>query len=83
MDVRMKTSSSQASQTDLQQQKTDYANLVGACLDTKGCVGVTIWDWTDKYSWVPTTFQGYGKACPWDNAYQKKPAYSGMLDVLS
>lgn len=82
MDVRMKTASSSPSQDDLQQQTADFANLVGACLDTHGCVGLTLWDWTDRYSWVPTTFQGYGRACPWNKAYQKKPAYSGMLDEL-
>lgn len=67
---------------DLTQQKTDYASLVGACADTEGCVGVTIWDWTDKYSWVPDTFQGYGAACPWDEDLEKKPAYNGILNAL-
>lgn len=80
MDVRMNTPGTQA---DLQQQKTDFANLVGACLDTQDCMGVTLWDWTDKYSWVPATYQGFGEACPWDRAYVKKPAYSGMLNVLT
>lgn len=79
VDVRMKTPASDA---DLQQQKTDYASIVGACVDTEGCIGVTIWDWTDKYSWVPNTFPGYGAACPWDENLQKKPAYSGILNAL-
>lgn len=79
MDVRMKTPGSRAS---LQQQKTDFAGLVGACVDTEGCVGVTIWDWTDKYSWVPQTFRGYGLACPWSRDEAKKPAYNGILGVL-
>ena len=73
----------QQSEADLEQQKTDYASLVGACADTEGCVGVTIWDWTDKYSWVPDTFQGYGAACPWDEGLEKKPAYNGILNALS
>ena len=79
VDVRMKTPASDA---DLQQQKTDYASIVGACVDTEGCIGVTIWDWTDKYSWVPNTFPGYGAACPWDENLQKKPAYRGILSAL-
>ncbi|KAF7590681.1 hypothetical protein BBP40_002516 [Aspergillus hancockii] len=79
VDVRMKTPATAA---NLAQQSTDYAYIVGACLDTEKCVGVTIWDWTDKYSWVPTTFSGYGAACPWDENFQKKPAYAGLLEVL-
>ena len=79
VDVRMKTPASDAG---LQQQKTDCASIVGACVDTEGCIGVTIWDWTDKYSWVPNTFPGYGAACPWDENLQKKPAYNGILNAL-
>ncbi|PIG78989.1 endo-1 [Aspergillus arachidicola] len=79
VDVRMETPATDA---NLQQQSTEFANIVGACLDTEGCVGVTIWDWTDKYSWVPSTFPGYGAACPWDENFEKKPAYQGILEVL-
>lgn len=71
-----------ASDSDLAQQKIAYTNVVGACMKVSGCVGVTIWDYTDKvrskaysvlhdlivlqYSWIPSTFSGYGAACPWD-----------------
>ncbi|KAL6228639.1 hypothetical protein BDW75DRAFT_251133 [Aspergillus navahoensis] len=67
------------SATTLAQQSTDFRNLVGSCVDTVGCVGFTIWDWTDKYSWVPSTFSGYGAALPWDENLAKKPAYDGLL----
>ncbi|KAF8173043.1 endo-1,4-beta xylanase [Pholiota molesta] len=32
----------------LAQQKADYETVVSACRAVKGCVGVTVWDWTDK-----------------------------------
>lgn len=79
MDVRMKTP---ASEKELEQQKTDFGSLAGACVDAEGCVGVTVWDWTDKYSWVPDTFEGYASACPWDGEYEKKKAYNGILSAL-
>ncbi|KAL3442250.1 endo-1,4-beta-xylanase precursor [Aspergillus insuetus] len=67
----------------LAQQATDFKNLVGSCVDTvPGCVGFTIWDWTDKYSWVPSVFDGYGAALPWDENFVKKPAYDGLLAGL-
>ncbi|KAL4999760.1 putative endo-1,4-beta-xylanase [Aspergillus recurvatus] len=67
------------SATTLAQQSTDFQSLVGSCVDTTGCVGFTIWDWTDKYSWVPSTFPGYGAPLPWDENFVKKPAYNGLL----
>ena len=50
----------------LAQQSQDYQTVISACQAVEGCVGVTIWDYTDKYSWVPQTFPGEGAACPWD-----------------
>lgn len=32
----------------LQQQKSDYESVVAACNAVSGCVGITIWDYTDK-----------------------------------
>jgi len=79
LDIRMTLPSTDAL---LAQQKTDYTNTVAACVAEKKCIGITIWDWTDKYSWVPNTFSGQGAACPWDETYAKKPAYSGILSAL-
>jgi len=65
LDIRMTLPSTS---TLLNQQKTDYQNVVSACASVSGCIGITIWDFTDKYSWVPNTFSGQGAACPWDSA---------------
>ena len=54
------------SPADLQQQKKDYQTVIAACKEVPRCIGVTVWDWTDKYSWVPSTFPGQGAPCPWD-----------------
>ncbi len=34
--------------TVLEQQKADYDSAVSACTSVRGCVGVTVWDFTDK-----------------------------------
>lgn len=71
-----------------EQQAKDYGEVVGACLDVnKGyggrrCVGVTVWDFTDKYSWVPSEIPTEGEACLWDNNYVKKPAYWTILNLF-
>ncbi|KAL4243794.1 Endo-1,4-beta-xylanase A [Abortiporus biennis] len=79
LDIRMSLPATQAS---LAQQQKDYQTVVTACTNVPGCVGVTIWDFTDKYSWVPNTFSGQGEACPWDQNLQKKPAYQGIVSGL-
>jgi endo-1,4-beta-xylanase len=76
LDIRMQMPSDDQK---LAQQRTDYQNVVAACTAVEGCIGVTIWDFSDKYSWVPQTFGGQGAACPWDDNMQKKPAYDGIV----
>ncbi|TFK36625.1 glycoside hydrolase superfamily [Crucibulum laeve] len=64
----------------LAQQKEDYKNVIKACANVPACVGVTIWDYTDKYSWVPSVFDGEGAPLPWDENLVKKPAYDGIVE---
>ncbi|PLB34933.1 putative endo-1,4-beta-xylanase [Aspergillus candidus] len=79
LDIRLQLPSTDA---QLAQQSTDYQAVAAACVKNTDCVGITIWDWTDKYSWVPGVFSGYGDACPWDENLTKKPAYSGLMAGL-
>lgn len=67
----------------LAQQGVDYANVVGSCLDVEGCVAVTVWGITDKYSWIPDTFPGTGDALLYDAEYQAKPAWTSVSSVLA
>ncbi|KAK4182141.1 family 10 putative glycoside hydrolase [Podospora australis] len=64
-------------------QGNDFANVVGSCLDVKGCVGVTVWSYTDKYSWVPSTFNGAGDALIYDSQFRKKAAWTSISSVLA
>ncbi|KZS90420.1 endo-1,4-beta-xylanase C precursor [Sistotremastrum niveocremeum HHB9708] len=79
LDIRMTLPATTALLT---QQEADYQSMVGACMLVTRCVGVTLWDYTDKYSWVPSTFSGQGEACPWDDNLAKKPAYTGITNAL-
>ncbi|KAJ1337269.1 endo-1,4-beta-xylanase [Microdochium nivale] len=81
LDIRHKTlPPSTAAAT---QQANDYASITQACLDVAACIGITIWDYTDKYSWVPAAFKGEGAALLWDENLQKKPAYYSVSSVLA
>jgi len=70
------------SEADRAQQAVDYVAAVGSCLDVEGCVGVTVWQFSDRYSWVPGTFPGTGEACLMTEEYVKKPAYEAVLKLL-
>ncbi|KAI0737567.1 endo-beta-1,4-glucanase [Daedaleopsis nitida] len=76
LDVRMTLPETAAL---LAQQQRDYQTVVAACQAVQGCVGITLWDFTDKFSWVPGTFAGQGAACPWDANLVRKPAFDGIV----
>ncbi|KAL4261273.1 Beta-xylanase [Pleurotus pulmonarius] len=63
----------------LAQQRRDYQTVISACQAVKGCIGVTVWDFSDKFSWVPGAFAGQGAACPWDENMIRKPAIDGII----
>ncbi len=72
-----------ATSGELQQQATDYSNIVKACLAVTRCVGISQWGVGDADSWIPGTFSGYGAATMYDNNYQPKPAYNATVTALS
>lgn len=81
LDIRF--SSLPATSSGLQTQADNYASVVRACLNVEGCVGITVWDFTDKYSWIPNTFEGEGAACLFDEDLNAKPAYYSVQSVLA
>lgn len=80
LDVRMQLPSDA---TKLATQATYYRNVMNACLAVTRCVGVTTWGYTDKYSWVPSTFPGEGAALLVDANFAVKPAYTAVHDALA
>ncbi|KAL1615430.1 hypothetical protein SLS56_011820 [Neofusicoccum ribis] len=66
----------------LEQQAEVYANVVAACQKVGACVGVTVWDFWDTVSWVPSSRPGLGDAqLFWPNL-TAKPAYYRIAEVL-
>jgi endo-1,4-beta-xylanase len=79
MDVRIQLPSD--AQT-LQGQALAYGDAVTFCLSEPSCAALVSWGFTDKFSWVPGTFSGFGDALMFDMNYQPKPAYTAMQTVL-
>ncbi|KAJ3035980.1 hypothetical protein HDV00_003274 [Rhizophlyctis rosea] len=73
----------------LAQQGKDYEAVFRACLAVNAaklpgkCLGVTLWGISDNYSWIPGVFSTQGSALAWDENYQPKPAYDGIVRALT
>lgn len=79
LDIRMTLPSNA---TSVAQQAKDYVSVTNACLGTPKCVGIVVWQFTDKYSWVPSTFAGTGDACLYDANMQKKPVWNSVAAAI-
>ena len=68
---------------NLATQATVYANTLEACRAQPRCKALTIWGVSDKYSWIPNTFPGFGRGLPFDANFQPKPAYNSLRDIFA
>ena len=66
----------------LQQQAGAYRLVTNFCYRNPNCKALVLWGFTDKYSWIPSTFPGQGDALIFDTNYQPKPAYFAVRDSL-
>lgn len=67
---------------DLDRQAQAYGNMLRACLSNPACKTFVTWGFTDKYSWVPSFFPGYGESLPFSESYAPKPAYAALRAAL-
>ncbi|KAK3899434.1 glycoside hydrolase [Staphylotrichum tortipilum] len=79
LDVRIEMP---VNETNLAWQTDAYQAVVGACIKVKKCVGITLWDFYDPFSWVPDVFAGQGAASLWFADFTKHPAYDGMVQTF-
>lgn len=79
LDVRVPLPSTSS---ELAAQAQDYATVFSTCLQYPACSALVMWGFTDKVSWVPSTFPGWGDALIFDANYQPKPAFGAIVNVL-
>ncbi|MEU4765864.1 endo-1,4-beta-xylanase [Actinosynnema sp. NPDC023794] len=79
LDIRMRTPRDAAKDA---QQAADYRTVTNACLAVTRCVGITVWDFSDGYSWIPSVFPGEGAALIYDENFNKKPSYWAVYEAL-
>jgi endo-1,4-beta-xylanase len=78
LDIRLSDSSG----ASFNAQAKLYGEIAAICVQQPACKLFQTWGLTDKHSWIPSFFPGQGWALLWDANYQKKPAYSNVLNAL-
>jgi endo-1,4-beta-xylanase len=66
-----------------QHQATIYRDMLAACREAPNCNTFFLWGFTDRFSWIPVFFPGYGHATILDGNYGKKPAYDAINDYFA
>jgi endo-1,4-beta-xylanase len=79
MDVRVRDTEPHT----LERQAEVYGATLRLCLDAPSCTAFVLWGFTDRHSWVPTAFDGWGSPLIFDAGYAPKPAYERLREVLA
>ncbi len=70
------------SRKQLKAQGRVYAKLVKTCRAVPRCKALTVWGFTDRYSWIPDNQPGFGSATLLDDELKAKPAYRAFAKAL-
>lgn len=79
MDVRLREPTGPEA---LAKQAKIYRNMLDTCLAADNCRSFAMWGFTDRYSWIPDFFPGWGAALPFDEQFLPKPAYRALVERL-
>ncbi|MEO8615903.1 MAG: endo-1,4-beta-xylanase [Luteolibacter sp.] len=84
MDVRVPVDANGvATASALATQGDTYFSVVGTALAYPRTTVVQTWGFSDRYSWIPSYFSGYGAALPLDKNLNRKPAWWALHNVLA
>src|SRR5271157_1326880 len=56
--------------------------VISACQSAPNCTAFLTWGIGDAYSWIPSSYPGFGAALLLDAKYLPKPAYDSVAGVL-
>ncbi|MBE3043919.1 endo-1,4-beta-xylanase [Candidatus Bathyarchaeota archaeon] len=52
-------------------------------MEVDACIGITLWDFYDPFSWIPDVFPGEGEGLLWFEDFTKHPAYDSVVEALT
>lgn len=79
VDVRIKMPVDEAKEAA---QTAAFLKLLEVALTEPNAKSFILWGYTDKKSWVPGTFPGYGSAHPFDREEKPKKVWQAMKDMI-
>ena len=80
LDIRMPQPSTVAQQAT---QADNYRAVFDVCLRSTACQMIVTWGLTDKETWIPGVFNGWGEPLLFDGQYRPKIAYWAVHNLLS
>ena len=63
-------------------QAIQYGNVMNACLSVTACTEVTLWGFTDRYSWLNDFLGPWATPLLFDADYLPKPSYAAVSEAL-
>jgi endo-1,4-beta-xylanase len=66
----------------LDAQGQSYFEVLAACMAVPACPRVTLWGFTDRYTWIDSFFGPGFDPLPFDEDYARKPAFYGVRNGL-
>ncbi len=69
-------------ENSLDSQRREYYDVINACLSVPDCRRITMWGFTDRYTWFDSFFGPGLDPLPFDEEYGRKPAYFGIYEAL-
>jgi endo-1,4-beta-xylanase len=80
VDIRLPQPSTLA---QLATQAENYRDVFDVCVQSTACQMIVTWGLTDKETWVPGTFAGWGEPLLFDTQFRPKIAYWTVHNLLS
>ncbi|MEM6551594.1 MAG: endo-1,4-beta-xylanase [Planctomycetota bacterium] len=82
IDIRVPTNDGPAT-THYDQQAEVFGRMIRTAVAFPAMDAVLFWGFTDRHSWVPSFFEGWGDALLFDANFEPKPAYFAVREAIT
>ena len=69
-------------QEKLMEQARLYSVIMKAVLESDACNDITVWGYTDRYTWIHNWAPGFNAPCMYDESINPKPAFNSVVETM-